>query len=101
LGMDGEQAINGGLIAWDNLKQLRSLYIIDADDKAVSAIGSTKLSRLALLSLQGSGVTDASVPTLATVPSIRMLIFVGTSIAPDQLELLRNSLPGCKVKTVP
>lgn len=65
----------------------------DADLDALRAF-----PRLEKLDLRGRPITDAAVPLLSRLRTLRTLKLAGTNVSDDGINCLRTALPGCSIE---
>ena len=91
-----------GVKALTGLKKLKSLYLggcTALTDAAVKDIADNMPDLVALDvgAIDGTKITDASVPHLARLTKLRTLNLTGSKTSLDGLKVLREKLPECKI----
>ena len=91
--IDNSQTTERGVAHLKNCRTLRYLMLRDATDETVGRL--RDFTQLERLSLDGAGVTDASIPILSGMPNLESIIFVDDSLSEAGFESLKQALPKC------
>jgi hypothetical protein len=76
--------------------RLDQVFLTDADDETVSRFEGWR--RLRRFHVSGTGVTDESIPALASLRGCRVISVTGTSLTRRGRDRLKRLLPDCHIE---
>jgi hypothetical protein len=93
LGLDSSQFTETGAAHLQRCAHLRWITLRDADNASVARLA--QFPALEMIYLDGSGVTDASLPTIASMQKLQQLTLFDCEISDTGYASLRQALPRC------